>query len=57
MEPLSIDSHLLSAWADGELEPGSAEHAAVEAWLAEHPQDLARVRAWQADAEIGRAHV
>lgn len=55
MNPMSIDSQLLSAWADGELDPGTPDHAAVAAWLAEHPQDQARVRAWQADARALRS--
>lgn len=36
----------LHAYADGQLPPG--RHAEVDAFLAAHPQDLARVHAWQA---------
>lgn len=36
----------LHGYADGQLPPG--RHAEVDAYLASHPQDLARVRAWQA---------
>lgn len=43
----------LSAWLDGELEP--AEHAQVEAWLRDHPDDAARVRLWAADRDALRA--
>ncbi|MDP3083009.1 MAG: anti-sigma factor [Rubrivivax sp.] len=42
-----IDDELLSAWVDGEL--GGAERERVQAWLLEHPQEMARVQAWAAD--------
>ena len=44
-----IDDLTLHAWLDGELPPERA--AAVEAWLAQHPDDAARVRQWAADRE------
>ena len=43
----------LSAWLDGELAP--AEHAEVDAWLRDHPEDAARVRLWAADRDALRA--
>lgn len=42
-----ITEELLSAYVDGELE--GAERARVEDWLQSHPEDRARVQAWQAD--------
>ena len=47
------DDTLLCAWIDGELPP--ERRAEVEAWLREHPDDAARVRAWSADARSLRA--
>jgi len=47
------DDALLSAWIDGELTP--EQRAEVDAWLREHPEDAARVRAWGADARALRA--
>jgi anti-sigma factor RsiW len=47
------DDTLLSAWLDGELTP--EQRTEVEAWLHEHPEDAARVRAWGADARALRA--
>lgn len=47
------DDTLLSAWIDGELPP--EQRAQVEAWLREHPDDAARVRAWSADARSLRS--
>jgi len=47
------DDTLLSAWIDGELPP--EQRAEVEAWLREHPDDAARVRAWSADARSLRS--
>jgi anti-sigma factor RsiW len=44
-----IDDLTLHAWLDGELPPERA--AAVEAWLQQHADDAARVRAWAADRE------
>jgi anti-sigma factor RsiW len=42
----TITEDKLHAYADGLLPPG--ERAEVEAWLAAHPEDEARVRAWVA---------
>jgi len=47
------DDTLLSAWIDGELSP--EQRTEVEAWLREHPDAAARVRAWSADARSLRA--
>ncbi len=38
------DDNLLSAWLDGELDVATT--ARVDAWLQDHPEDAARVRAW-----------
>jgi anti-sigma factor RsiW len=43
----------LHAYVDGELP--ADRRAAVEAWLATHPEDAARVAAWQAQADLIRA--
>src|SRR5215467_9343773 len=43
----------LHAYVDGELP--ADRRAAVEAWLAAHPQDAARVAAWQAQADLIKA--
>ena len=45
----------LSAWLDGELPPAQADE--VEAWLADHPEEAARVRLWAADREALRARL
>lgn len=45
----------LSAWLDGELPPAQA--AEVDAWLAHHPDDAARVRLWAADRDALRARL
>jgi len=45
----------LSAWLDGELAP--AEAAQVDAWLAQHPEEAARVRLWAADRDALRARL
>jgi anti-sigma factor RsiW len=42
----------LHVYVDGELPPDRRE--AVEAWLASHPEDAARVAAWRAQAEAIR---
>ncbi len=42
----------LHAWADERLAP--ARRAAVEAWLADHPDDHARVDDWRRDARLLR---
>lgn len=42
-----ISDEQLSAWVDGEL--GAAEHARVEAWVQDHPEDAARAAAWADD--------
>jgi len=44
-----IDDAELHAWLDGELDTDGAR--AVEAWLADHPDDAARVAAWRAQNE------
>ena len=46
--PVSEDE--LHAYVDGELPPD--RRAVVEAWLATHPEDAARVNAWRAQAEL-----
>jgi anti-sigma factor RsiW len=43
----------LHAYVDGELP--ADRRAAVETWLAAHPQDAARVAAWQAQADLIKA--
>ena len=48
-----IDDERLSAWLDGELDNAAA--AQVQAWLADHPEDAARVRLWSADRDALRA--
>jgi len=47
------DDSLLHAWLDGELPP--EQHAVVDAWLNEHPEDAARVQRWAADRDALRA--
>jgi anti-sigma factor RsiW len=47
MNNSSITEALLSAYVDGELE--AADRERVDAWLQSHPDDRARVQAWQAD--------
>jgi anti-sigma factor RsiW len=47
MNTPAITDDLLSAYVDGELE--SAVHERVDDWLQSHPEDRARVQAWQAD--------
>ena len=53
MNTAAPDDTLLCAWIDGELPP--ERRAEVEAWLREHPDDAARVRAWSADARSLRS--
>jgi anti-sigma factor RsiW len=43
----------LHAYVDGQLPAG--RRGAVEAWLAAHPEDAARVAAWRTQAELIRA--
>src|SRR5258708_20438534 len=43
----------LHAYLDGEL--AADRRGAVEAWLASHPEDAARVAQWRAQAEAIRA--
>jgi len=43
----------LNAYVDGELP--ADRHGAVEAWLASHPDDAAKVAAWRKQAELIRA--
>jgi anti-sigma factor RsiW len=45
----------LSAWLDGELD--EAECQRVQAWLAAHPEDAARVRLWAADRDALRSRL
>ena len=49
----SVTEDELHAYVDGELPADRRE--AVEAWLASHPDDAARVAAWRAQAEAIRA--
>src|SRR5918996_5577414 len=48
-----VTEYELHLHVDGELPVGRRE--AVEAWLATHPEDAARVAAWRAQAEEIRA--
>ncbi|HKG01443.1 MAG TPA: anti-sigma factor, partial [Xanthobacteraceae bacterium] len=48
--PVSDDE--LHAYVDGELK--ADRRKTVEAWLAAHPADAARVAAWRAQAELIR---
>ncbi len=43
----------LHAYVDGQLP--AERRGAVEAWLAAHPDDAARVAAWRSQAELIRA--
>src|SRR5207248_8418989 len=43
----------LHAYVDGELAPD--RRVAVDAWLASHPEDAARVAEWRAQADAIRA--
>lgn len=45
--------HELHGWVDNALDP--VRHAEVKAWLADHPDEAARVNAWRRDAESLRA--
>jgi anti-sigma factor RsiW len=51
---LPVTEDELHAFVDGELPADRRE--AVEAWLASHPEDAARVAAWRAQMEAIRAH-
>lgn len=44
-----ITEELLSAYVDGEV--NADQRALVEVWLQQHPEDRARVQAWQADRQ------
>lgn len=50
---LPVTEDELHAFVDGELPPDRRE--AVEAWLAAHPEDAARVGAWRLQSEAIRA--
>jgi anti-sigma factor RsiW len=50
MKPLPISEDDLHAWADGRLD--ASRHADLEAWLAEHPGERARLEAWQAQNRL-----
>jgi anti-sigma factor RsiW len=50
----TIDDERLGAWLDGELDTDPAEHARIEAWLNDHPQDAERVKQWAADRDALR---
>ena len=50
---LPVTEEELHAFVDGELPPDRRE--AVEAWLAAHPDDAARVGAWRAQSDAIRA--
>ena len=47
--PGPVSDEMLSAFVDGELSTNDQQR--VQTWLAEHPQDQARVDAWRADRE------
>ena len=47
MDSDRINDELLSAWVDGELD--ATERGRVQAWLQDHPLDMARVQTWAAD--------
>ena len=53
MSDFPVTEEELHAHVDGQLPADRA--AAVERWLAEHPDDLVRVAAWRAQAEAIRA--
>jgi anti-sigma factor RsiW len=46
----TITEDELHAYVDGEI--AAERHAAVEAWLATHPEDAANVAAWRGHAEL-----
>jgi anti-sigma factor RsiW len=50
---LPVTQDELHAYVDGEIPPD--RRAAVEAWLAGHPDDAARVADWQRQAEVIRS--
>src|SRR5580704_16368074 len=49
---LPVSEEELHAYVDGELAPD--RKAAVEAWLANHPEDMTRVNAWRSLADAIR---
>lgn len=49
----AVSEDELHAYVDGELP--ADRRAAIEAWLAGHPEDMARVTAWRAQADAIRA--
>jgi anti-sigma factor RsiW len=48
-----MDEAMLHAYADGQLDP--VQRAAVETWLAEHPETAEQLRDWQAQNEALRS--
>src|SRR5689334_19813935 len=53
VEQTPVTEYELHLHVDGELPAGRRD--AVEAWLATHPEDAARVAAWRSQAEEIRA--
>src|SRR5262245_40514552 len=51
--PVPVTDDELHAYVDGELP--AERRPTVEAWLAAHPDDAARVAAWQAQADLIRS--
>ncbi|NIE85050.1 anti-sigma factor, partial [Burkholderia sp. Tr-860] len=49
------DDHDLHAYVDGRLDAN--ERAAVERWLASHPERAEQVRQWRRDAQALRAAI
>src|SRR6185436_11966986 len=53
VDPTPVTEYELHLHVDGELPAGRRD--AVEAWLANHPEDAARVASWRAQAEMIRS--